>query len=271
MRRVFFVFILLVLLALPTFLALPVNASSQQAYQDYLYQFDVYRRDLSDFQTARGEYLKFQTLTSQTTALEKTKAMLSQRATLLRTYLLLLTERLNEDQGLTTEEQNRYRSLVSAEVNFADRQKTAVPAISSIEQATSHSKELEARYPALYATMRGIGSELLAGAVVARVSDFDRLFGDAKTLIGSWQPLGSAEKQATIDRWVVVITNKRGLLGQTLETVRSTDQKIFNALYTDEANRWAAESAKTVATAKQQFIELTANLAELLAAMRYQD
>lgn len=264
---------LVVLLALALSLpnGSPVSASSQQAYQDYLYQFDVYRSIFGDFQTARGEYLKFQTLTSQTTALTKTKAMLAQRAMLLRTYVLLLTELINENQGLTTDEQNRYLSLLTSEINFLDRQKAAVSAIASLGEATSHSKELETHYPALYATMRGIGSELLLGMVVAQVSDFDQLFGDIKALIGRYRPLGSPEKQATIDRWVVVITNKREALGQTLESVRLTDQKVFSAPAVVEADRWVEESAKTIATAKQQLVELTSNVAELIASMRYQD
>ena len=264
-------FAFLIFLTLSALLALPVGASSQQAYQDYLYQFDVYRSVFSDFQTARGEYLKFQTLTSQTTALTKTKTMLVQRAMLVRTYLLLLTERLNENQGLTPDEQNRYLSLVTSEINFLDRQKTAVPAIASLDGAAAHSKELETHYPALYATMRGAASELLRGAVVAQVSDFDRLFGDAKTLIDRHRPSGSPEGQTTVDRWIVVITNKREILAQTLEDVRGANQKVFKAPSADEADRWVADSAKAIITAKQQLLELTANLTELIASMRYQD
>lgn len=264
-------FILLVLVALPALLAVPINASSQQAYRDYLYQFDVYRSVFSDFQTARGEYLKFQTLTSQSTALTKAKTMLAQRAMLLRTYLLLLTERLNENPGLAADEQNRYLSLLTSEINFLDRQKSAVPAIASLEGATGHSKELETHYPTLYAAMRGIAAELLRGGVAAQVSDFDRLFDNAKTLGSGNRPLSSPEKQATIDRWMVVIANRRGVLEQTLEDVRLTDQKIFKTTVPDEADRWFTDSAKAIAAAKQQLIEVTANLTELIASMRYQD
>src|SRR3972149_4862635 len=77
-----------------------VFASSQQAYQDYLFQFDIYRQKYSEFTVSKNEYLKSKTLTSQTTALEKTIAMLSFRDLLLRAYLLLLNEKLNEDRGL---------------------------------------------------------------------------------------------------------------------------------------------------------------------------
>ncbi|MBI5619529.1 hypothetical protein HY950_01045 [Candidatus Gottesmanbacteria bacterium] len=260
-----------VLLALLFLLALPIDASSQQAYRDYLYQFDVYRKDYSDFQTARGEYLKFQTLTSQTSALTKTKTMLAQRDMLLRTYLLLLTERLNENPGLTADEQNRYLSMLVTEINFLDRQKSAVLAIASLEGTTSHSKELETHYPALYAAMRGAASELLRGGVVAEVLDFDRLFDNAKTLGSGNRPLSSPEKQATIDRWIVVIANRRGVLEQTLEDVRLTDQKIFKTTVPDEADRWFTDSAKAIAAAKLQLSEVTANLTELIASMRYQD
>src|SRR3989344_5828917 len=82
-------------------LAGSVFATSQQAYQDYLYQFDLYRQRETDFRVAKTEYEKFRSLTSETTALEKTKLLLAQRDQLLRAYLLVLNEKLNEDKGLT--------------------------------------------------------------------------------------------------------------------------------------------------------------------------
>lgn len=264
------IFSFLVFLALPALLALPVGASSQQAYQDYLYQFDVYRTMYRDFQTARGEFLKFQTLTSQTTALTKTKAMLTQRAMLLHTYLLLLGERLNEDQGLTPEEHLLYRSQLTAELAFLDRQKVSAAAPATLADATNHSKELEERYPKLYAIMREIASELVRGNSLASVRTFDQLFGNAKTIAMDNRNLFPPEKQVTIDRWIVQIATKRTSLQQTLDTFAQTDQTMGKAATQSEIDRWVSESAKSAASAKQQLVELTANLGELAAALQYQ-
>jgi ABC-type transport system involved in cytochrome bd biosynthesis fused ATPase/permease subunit len=80
------------------FLPTTVWASSTSAYQEYLQEFDKYRTVLNDFKVARSEYLKFKTLTSQQSALEKTKQMLADRSQLLRSYLQFLNEKLNESK-----------------------------------------------------------------------------------------------------------------------------------------------------------------------------
>ena len=88
MKRLLVTFIFLC-----TFFLFPVtkvNASSTQAYQDYLYQFDQYRSAYNNFSTAKSEYLKYKTLLSETTALDTTETMMTKRTQLLTSYLKFL-------------------------------------------------------------------------------------------------------------------------------------------------------------------------------------
>src|SRR3972149_6420904 len=130
------------------------GATSSQAYQDYLYQFEVYRQKYSDFQVAKNEYEKFKSLASQTAALEKTKIMLSQRDQLLRAYLFLLNERLNEDQGLNVPEKQQYQTLIKNEVTFLDGHSALVPSIGYLPEAVKVSEELQSHYNVLSRSMR---------------------------------------------------------------------------------------------------------------------
>ncbi len=70
-----------------------VRADFDQAYQDYLYQSDQYRLNLTNFLTAKNRYLTYQTLTSETEALTATKSFLEARDQVLMTYLQMLIEK----------------------------------------------------------------------------------------------------------------------------------------------------------------------------------
>ena len=49
-------FVTLIVLLLSLTLTRPANASSPQAYQDFLFQFDIYRQKFSDYRVALGEF-----------------------------------------------------------------------------------------------------------------------------------------------------------------------------------------------------------------------
>ena len=116
--------LLVLFLLTPFVFALSVRATSSQAYQDYLYQFDLYRQKYNDFQVAKNTYEKFNTLESQSLALSSTKTMLQQRNTLLHAYLLYLYERVGEHGGITPSNKQLYQSLLANELAFLETQNT---------------------------------------------------------------------------------------------------------------------------------------------------
>src|SRR3990167_2153444 len=131
-----------------------ISASSQQAHTDYLYQYDVYRQSYNDFKVAKNEYEKFKSLVSQTDALEQTKKMLAQRDVLLRSYLLLLNEKLNENKGLDGSDKTLYQTLIQNEVKFLESHANLIPAIGSIDDTVDVSKQLESHYNILQTSIR---------------------------------------------------------------------------------------------------------------------
>lgn len=272
-----FFFVMLALLALPLLLApigsriaLPVNASSQQAYQDYLYQFDLYRQTNTDFQVAKNEYLKFKSLTSQATALEKTKAMLSQRDELLRAYLFLLNEKLNEDRGLAATRKQLYQTLIANEVTFLNAHKDRMASIGSIEDTVNISKELESHYTILYASMRQTIIGIILGNLSVQAQRFDTIGTTAQVLVNTNRGAFTPQKQATIDRWLLQIANKRSLYQQKIEAINTTNNQL-KSNYQEEIDRSFQAMQKDAGEAKQYLAEATGNLTELMNALRYQD
>lgn len=264
-----FAFVFLVLLGLPVLLT-PVRASSQQAYQDYLYQFDLYRQTNTDFQVAKNEYLKFKSLTSQATALDKTKLMLSQRDELLRAYLFLLNEKLNEDRGLAATEKQLYQSLITNEVTFLNAHKDRMASIGSLEDTVTVSRELESHYMILYASMRQTIIGIIVGTLSVQAQRFDTTNNAAQAVVNSSRGAFTPQKQATMDRWLLQIANKRSLYQQKIESIRTASNQL-KGNYQDEIDRTFQTMQKDASEAKQYLIEATSNLGELVNALRYQD
>lgn len=251
-------------------LAPQIGATSQQAYQDYLFQFDFYRQKYSEFTVAKNEYQKFGTLTSQSTALEKTIAMLSQRDLLLRAYLLLLNEKLNEDQGLGTIERSTYKTLLTNEVAFLENHSQLVNSIASLEDATETSQQLESHYNVLQASVRQTIGGILLGNLAVGAARFDALFADARSLVNTSRGIFSPQKQATIDRWILQITNVRSLYQQKFEQITRLNAG-YKGSSLDQQNTNLGNVKKSVAEARQYLIEGSGYLGELVTALRYED
>ena len=247
-----------------------VNASSQQAHQDYLYQFDVYRQTYTDFQVAKNEYAKFNTLTSQTTALAKTKAMLSQRDQLLRAYLLLLNEKLNEDTGLNPSTKQLYRSLISNEVTFLENHAKLVPSIGSIGDAVRIGEQLESHYGVLQVSIRQILIGLSLGQLTILSDLYDKTMLDAQAQVQNNSTAFTPQKQETINRWLLQIANKKNLYQQKFDSISSANAQLrFSDLQNLERQYNAL--TKDIGEARQYLREGASFMTELVTAIKYVD
>lgn len=246
------------------------QATSERAYQDYLYQFDLYRQKYSDFTIAKNEYEKFGSLTSQTTALSKTSDMLAQRDQLLRAYLLLLNEKLNEDRGLGEVQKATYRTLITNEIVFLDHHSSLVQSIGSLEDAQNISRALESHYALLQASIRQtiVGVSLGQLALLAR--QFDQNLADVKALVTSSRNVFLPQKLATVDRWLLQIQNVRSLYQQKIDsiTAKTTQLKGSSIDGLDDAFR---QLNRDLGQAKQYLVESNGFVEELIEALRYQE
>lgn len=261
-------FLLPVLFILPVLLVPRILASSERAYQDYLYQFDLYRQTYSDFTIAKNEYEKFGSLTSQATALTKTSSMLSQRDQLIRAYLLLLREKLNEDKGLADTQKLTYRTLMSNEITFLDQHSTLVGSIGSLEDATNVSRELESHYAVLGSSMRQtiVGVSLGQLSILAR--QFDQTLADVKALVSSSRASFTPQKQATIDRWMLQITNTRSLYQQKIDSISTTNAQMKGSSI-DSLDETFRQLKRDLGQAKLYLMEGNRFMGELIEALRY--
>lgn len=245
-----------------------VRASSNQAYQDYVFQFGQYRSFFNDFRVAVNQYHQFNSLESQQDALDKAKRAIAQRDTVVRTYLLFLNEKLSENPGLASTELGLYRSIITNEIAFLDQHSTLVPSISSIPDAETSSKEFIKQYAALQAAMRQTIVAIELGYLNYFAQEFEKTAIQAQLLIGSNRTNMTPAKQAALDRWLLELSNKRSLYQQKASTIRTASFKLigdemeqsqkFNLIQTD------------LLQARQYIIEGIGFLNELGNALKYQ-
>lgn len=247
----------------------PARASSQQAYQDYLYQFDLYRQKYNDFQIAKNSYDKFKTLESESQALSSTKFMLSQRDLLLHAYLVYLFERVGEQGGITPVNKQLYQSLLSNELAFLEKQSGMVSSINSIADATTTSEELESHYQVLSATIREIIAGISLGQLNIIAQNFDRQVTAAQTIFGAHSAELNSEKKTKINTWVLQITNKRSLYQQKIDEINAAVANLADSNDSTDLDQRFSEITVKIGEAKQYLADSIANLGEVSMAMQY--
>ena len=266
MRKILF----LVLLALPALLAYSVYASSQQAYQDYVFQGDLYRKAYSEFTIAKNEYEKFKSLASETIALDKTKQMLTTRDSYVRSYLLLLFEKLVENPGLTSSVRNTSVSLLTAEGSFLEKHSALVSAVGSISETVTVSGQFESRYEPLVGIVEQTRTTLMLGSLNSLALSYDSTVAMAQNLITTYRESLPPTKRATIDRWLLEIQNKRGLYEQKIDIITRKNKELAESdAY--EIQRQSVEIGEEVAAARQFLLDGASFLKELVAALKYEN
>ena len=260
---------LLVLPVLLALLALPIKAAYEQAYNDYLFQFDSYRQKYSDFQVAKNEYQKFKTLTAQATALEKTKAMMTQRDQFLRSYLLVLYEKLNDpNSGLVPVTREQYQKILGNEIAFLETHAQTIASVASLEDAEQVSEELESHYAVLQTSIRQILTGLSLGQLAIVAKFYDALVLDSQNLIAQYGGTFTPQKQETINRWVLQIVNKRTFYQQKVDSIAQQNALLDASDLNDLDTKYNA-NVRGMSEARQYLIEGISHLAELRDALKY--
>ncbi len=264
MRKLLSAVLLLLVMLLVS--KVPVYASSAQAYQDFQYQFDLYRTSLSNYVTARNQYKQFNTLESSQDTLDKVKVYIAQRNQVAKAYFLFLNEKISEDPGLISTDLNLYRGLITNQVGFLD-QNTAAP-IGSLDDATKTSTAFIKNYLPMQMGYRQIIVGLELGYLSFFATKFDAAAATAQNLITASHGYASPEKQATLDRWLIALSNKHSLYQEQDKAIRKAMTSIKGDI--QEQDRQLASVQKLIVSARQNLVEGTSYLGEVETALQYE-
>lgn len=195
------------------------RADYQSAYSDYSYNYTVYRSAYNDYQVAKSTYLTYRTLTSQSNAIDKLRAVLRARDQVVFVYYNLLQEKLNATAGVADDVKTTFGKIKESEKTWlADHQKK-IDAAASLDDLNATSSEFESRYGQMDTeTKQAIGSILLAkeSALESQVEAFITKLQTKLTEIRQ-----SGDDTTFADRGIIDIQNKLELfqtkLGQARE------------------------------------------------------
>jgi len=267
MRKFLTLLIVFLLLVTP---ATPAMAASQQAYRDYLFQFDRYRKAESEFSIARSEYEKFRSLAAETTALEKTKNFLRERDGLLRTYVLLLAEKLKENPGVVASQRQLYGPRIVSELTFLDQHAALIAPISSIADAQLVSGKLETHWDALQRTIRQTMIALIIGNLTSLATSYDQAVAAIEQFVQTNRQGIAPVKRTTIDRWVREIYGKRTVFQQQLDAIAAKNATLADA-DTAELERQFTTITQEAEKARRTLAEGGSFLTELITVLKYEE
>jgi hypothetical protein len=193
--------------------AIPVYA--QRQVQDYTFQYEKYRTAYDEFTVSKNEFIKQKTLTSQKDALEKTKAILSQRAVTLRTYLMATKYSLNTTPGIPNDDKTRISANLDKEIGWLqnhidDLSGMGNPTLTDLFEISSRLERKQGDYVT-------IAHEAVAHLLIGRLRQTNQEFSATNANL---QPLVEKYKNSFIRNWY----------DQAVDMSYRCDQSITNAL-----------------------------------------
>ncbi len=118
----------------------------ERVYQDYTYNFDIYRKANSEYESFRLQFLQYKTLTSQENAKEATVKMLLARDEVVKTYLTALRTKLSGTDGIMDDKRNSLYSQIDAEVLWFADHKDKIPSAGTLDDLVKDSDEAAQYY-----------------------------------------------------------------------------------------------------------------------------
>jgi vacuolar-type H+-ATPase subunit I/STV1 len=198
---------------LPTPTASPENDfTAQQAYKDYVYTFDLYKKAHSDYLLSVSQYKQAQTLASKTKAQEATAKMLEARDDVVVTYLTALRLRLSEAQGVDTVDRDGLYSRLDSEIAWFNDHRQTIASAGSLSDLTEDSNAARDRFLTVEPLSYEVLSVIPLGKVEIVKSKTNAILSEIKIKTEEIRAKGDHDTTIT-ERWIIETENKiaRGL------------------------------------------------------------
>lgn len=118
----------------------------QQYRQDYLYNRDLYQQAYLNYAQKKDVYTKYQTLTTQADKISATKAALTARNNMLRTYLMALRVYLDVYKSNDTTNTEKYQIELQKLESWLSEQNSVVNSLNNDDDIKSNGQDFQAKY-----------------------------------------------------------------------------------------------------------------------------
>lgn len=249
---------LLLLVLLPLLLNVSfVHADFDSAYQSYLSQYDQYRLALSNYQTAKNRYLTYQTLTSQSEALDNTKTFLAARDQTLILYLQLLLEK-NPDES--------YLNLLNQEISFYKDHLNTIAAVGKLDDAVAVSTKAKEHFSQTEALSRQTIVNIILNKLKNISGNQNKIESGFEEKINFVKNQG--KETTTLERWTLSFKGKQLLVNQKMEEAQALSDKL-EPKSSDQLSRDFSKIQTVIYDANQYLKEGTSFLVEIEKELKY--
>jgi hypothetical protein len=266
-KKVFLIFFLIFLFSLP---ASAQDFDFNRALSDYLYNFNLYRERYQEYMLAREAYLKYRTLTSKNTALEKTLKMAQSRDETVRTYLIALKMKLREMPGISVYDKNIFNLRLDNEIDWYSRHKEELSSAATLEDLVDLAKTASERYQSqseilIYQTLHKI---LLGKETVLKEKISNQIEATREKLREIKQ---KGDKDVLLaERWLLEIENRLLRFEEKTSTSQENMTKMERNAYSDRGQVYR-EFQLTLEEAHQYLKEANRYLKEVIREVKTTD
>ena len=201
------VFAFMVSLFSPMALSQEGEFDFERAYQDYSYNYGVYRRAHNDYILARGQYLTYQTLKSKTNGQQATLVMLQARDEVIITYLTAIRLKLIETDGVSDFEKEVFFTRIDAEVEWYKSHKSSLPSAGNLEDLVESSGDAEDRYKTTEVLVYQALTTILVGKENGFRIDLSGIIEEVKAKVAEIRQ-NQDKNTRKVERWVLEAENR---------------------------------------------------------------
>ena len=234
-----------------------IFADFDSAYQSYLSQYDQYRLALSNYQTAKNRYLTYQTLNSQSEALNNTKIFLQIRDQTLILYLKLLLEK-NPDEN--------YLKLLNEDLSFYQDHLNTISAVGNLTDAVFASERTKQHFSQTEALSRQTVVNILLNKLKNMNANQNKIASGFEEKINSLKNQG--KNVTTLERWILSFKGKQLLTNQKIGEVQILSDKL-EPKSSDQLSRDFSKIQTVIYDANQYLKEGTSFLVEIEKELKY--
>lgn len=233
-----------------------------RAYQDYIYQYNLYREAYQEYTVAKNKYLTYKTLVTQKEALEKTKNFLQLRDQVLINYLTMLRGKILETPGVSPDQASATIRIIDIQVPWLLEHKNALLAASSLKDLVRVSSQTEDRFG------RIIQVEAAKAVGIVLIGKEENLSQKMESIINTlesklWE-IKKSQDTSLEERWLLEAKNKQILA----EEKRSLAQNGFVTLSPKDLSSEFNKSQFTLVESHQYLKEGQLFLKEIIRRIK---
>jgi hypothetical protein len=191
----------------------------KKAYEDYLYNYNLYHEAHKDYLVAKNQYETYKTLTAKTIALERTTSMLQARDEAIATFLAALRIKLADETNVSSSKLNLLYIRLDEEAIWFRNHKENLTSAGSIPDLIKISNRAQSRYGGAEALIYQSLLEISFHKEALLHEKLQEKIDEAETKIAHIRAKGD-KNIAAIERWLLEAKNRKARSDEKLQAAR---------------------------------------------------